>query len=107
MRIKQDHVRRVETSRYWDELRQDIGFGLRQLTRKPALPALIVLLLALGIGVNSYVQHRRQQYAYSEQRLQAMIQDVRQDNANVARLIITSREVMETDRQRSADVNRA
>jgi ribosomal protein S24E len=61
----------------------------------------------VGIGVNSYVQHRRQQYAYSEQRLQAMIQDVRQDNAKVARLISTSREVMETDRQRIADVNRA
>lgn len=61
----------------------------------------------VGVGVNSYVQHRRAQYAYSEQRLQAMIQDVREDNAKVARVISTSRDVMERDRQRIAEVNRA
>ncbi len=38
-----------------DDIAQDIRFGLRQLTRKPGLPALIILLLALGIGVNTAI----------------------------------------------------
>jgi putative ABC transport system permease protein len=36
-------------------LGQDVRFGFRQLTRKPGVPVLIVLLLALGIGVNAAV----------------------------------------------------
>jgi putative ABC transport system permease protein len=55
MRIKNGHVQRVERTRYWDELRQDIGFGLRQLARKPALPLMIVALLAIGVGVNTAI----------------------------------------------------
>ncbi len=40
---------------HFNDIGQDIRFGLRQLTRKPGLPALIILLLALGIGVNTAI----------------------------------------------------
>ncbi len=36
-------------------LDQDIRFGFRQLLRKPGIPVLIILLLALGIGVNAAI----------------------------------------------------
>lgn len=39
--------------RYWDGIGQDIRYALRQLLRRPALPAAIVILLALGIGANT------------------------------------------------------
>lgn len=41
--------------RSWDGLKQDIRFGARQIVRKPALPALVILLLALGIGINTAI----------------------------------------------------
>ncbi len=40
---------------HFDDIAQDIRFGLRQLTRRPGLPALIILLLTLGIGVNTAI----------------------------------------------------
>jgi predicted permease len=55
MRIKTDHVERIERVGYWDEILQDIRFGLRQLMRKPALPLMIIALLAIGIGANTAV----------------------------------------------------
>ena len=33
----------------------DVRLGLRQLVRRPGIPALIILLLALGIGVNTTI----------------------------------------------------
>ena len=33
----------------------DVRLGLRQLTRRPGIPTLIILLLALGIGVNTAI----------------------------------------------------
>lgn len=36
-------------------LDQDVRFGFRQLLRKPGVPILIILLLALGIGVNAAI----------------------------------------------------
>ena len=36
-------------------LDQDVRFGFRQLIRKPGVPVLIILLLALGIGVNTAI----------------------------------------------------
>ncbi len=55
MRIKNIHVQSVERSRYWEEIGQDLSFGLRQLLRRPALPAMVILLLVLGIGVNTAI----------------------------------------------------
>lgn len=40
---------------HFDDIGQDIRFGLRQLTRKPGLPTLVILLLTLGIGVNTAI----------------------------------------------------
>jgi hypothetical protein len=62
---------------------------------------------AVGMGVNSYVQGKRRQYAFEEGRLKAMLQDVRADNARVARLIDTSEEVIAADRRRIAEADRA
>ncbi len=53
--IKNGHVKRQEQSRYWEEVRQDIRFGLRQLVKKPALPLMIVFLLAIGVGANTAI----------------------------------------------------
>lgn len=61
----------------------------------------------VGVGVNSYVQDRRQQYADGEQRLQSMVSDVRRDNARVARLIATSEDVIATDKRRISEADRA
>jgi predicted permease len=36
----------------WSTLGQDVPLGLRRLRRRPGLPALVVLTLALGIGAN-------------------------------------------------------
>lgn len=61
----------------------------------------------LGVGVNSYVQSRRSHYYNHEARMRAMIADVRRDNANLARLISTSKEVMAEDRLRIVSIDNA
>ena len=40
---------------WWDHLMQDLRFGLRQLKRNPGFTAVVVVILALGIGANSAV----------------------------------------------------
>jgi putative ABC transport system permease protein len=55
MLIKNEHVQREERANYLVELLQDIRFGFRQVINKPLLPAFIIFLLALGIGVNAAI----------------------------------------------------
>lgn len=40
---------------WWDELRQDFRYGLRQIRRAPTFAALVVLTLGIAIGANTAV----------------------------------------------------
>jgi chromosome segregation ATPase len=61
----------------------------------------------VGIGANTYVQGKRRQYAYREDRLQSMLTEVRRDNARVSRLIATSETVIAADKKRITEADRA
>jgi predicted permease len=54
-RIARLRDRRVGALERLEELRQDLHFAIRQMRRAPLMTALIVLMLALGIGANTAV----------------------------------------------------
>jgi predicted permease len=54
-RMETKRVRQERRSTYFDELRQDLGYGTRQLLRNPLFTAIVIGTLAVGIGANTAV----------------------------------------------------
>lgn len=40
---------------WWDDLRRDVGYGLRQIRRRPGFAAVVILTLGLGIGASTSI----------------------------------------------------
>ncbi len=55
MALVQDGMREASTVAWLEDMPRDIRFGLRQLAKTPALVAVAVLSLALGIGANTAI----------------------------------------------------
>jgi putative ABC transport system permease protein len=53
--IKDDYVQSIERVHYFEEITNDIRHGFRQLMKKPALPMMIIVLLAIGVGANTAI----------------------------------------------------
>jgi peptidoglycan hydrolase CwlO-like protein len=58
-----------------------------------------LVLCGVAMGANYYLDQRRSQYSNTEQRLDAMIADVREDNRKLQSLTQTARTVMAEDKQ--------
>lgn len=54
-RIEERRERTMTTRMWWDGLRRDVGFALRQIRRNPGFAAVVVLTLGLALGANSAV----------------------------------------------------
>ncbi|CBL44096.1 hypothetical protein HDN1F_05130 [gamma proteobacterium HdN1] len=60
----------------------------------------------VGMGVNYYLDQRRSEYSNNEQRLNAILTDVRSDNAKLQNLTQTARSVMDENRRQMEQINR-
>lgn len=56
----------------------------------------------VGMGANYYLDQRRAEYANTEQRLDAMIADVQEDNRKLQTLTATATDVLNQDKQKLA-----
>jgi peptidoglycan hydrolase CwlO-like protein len=63
-----------------------------------------LVLCGVAMGTNYYLDQRRSQYSNTEQRLDAMIADVRADNQKLQNLTQTARTVMAEDKQQLAKI---
>ncbi|MGH9333288.1 MAG: permease prefix domain 1-containing protein, partial [Vicinamibacteria bacterium] len=54
-RIAEGRDRDMRIREWWDELKQDLLFAARQIRTAPALTALVVMMLGVGIGAGSTV----------------------------------------------------
>lgn len=70
---------------------------------KGALQA-AVLGCGIGIGANYYLDYQRGQYANAEQRLDALISDVRADNQKLQSLTVQAQQVLKQDKQTLAQI---
>ncbi len=48
-------IRNEQRSTFFEELAQDLHYGVRQLLKKPAFTAIVIGTLAIGIGANTAV----------------------------------------------------
>lgn len=60
----------------------------------------------VAMGVNYYLDQRRSEYSNEEQRLNMMLNDVREDNRKLQSLTQTARSVMAEDRQQIEQIKR-
>jgi len=70
---------------------------LAQWRARWVIPAALVAC-GVAMGANYYLDQRRAEYSNNEQRLDAMINDVREDNRKLASLNQTARSVIADDR---------
>jgi len=65
-----------------------------------------IVACGVAMGANYYLDHRRAQYANTEDRLDAYIADVRKDNQQLQALSATARQVIADDRRAIEQIKR-